>query len=358
MDHMEQEGDMWAPLAVALLLSQTVFASFEDENLSNSEDAGDAGKDTKMSEFQDPIKIQNASPTPDPERDEATFKLETDPLLKLFLTRILEEAGRKGIDETENRRKRSTDEVLAEDTAKRRDGTTLSAWLYWPIRQKQVFPADHRDTAQEKKSPAFNPWGGKRFSYDLFPNIRRPMRVPFNSWGGKRDGKNIRRLAEDKRTKFFNWGGKRTSFNSWGGKRDWEIANPCRTIAEDPERNSKNALIYDKRSEDKLKDPEEVEEKTSTQNDEKRVRFNSWGGKRFIHPSLPKEISEMHNYADEFSDEWLIAPNKRDGNNARSRIIFVPWGGKRNTNEDILNPNPHLTHQSVNIRKVFFPWGG
>lgn len=108
------------------------------------------------------------------------------------------------------------------------------------------------DLKQEKKTPRFSPWGGKRIdSYLSNPEFRQTVHV-FNSWGGKRDNEISKRLPPEDNGKLYSWNRlgpndnlelKRVSksdserkipFNSWGGKRWMDVVEFTPTILDDP----------------------------------------------------------------------------------------------------------------------------
>lgn len=161
----------------------------------------------------------------------------------------------------------------------------------------------------EKRSPAFNAWGGKR--------------AKFSSWGGKRD------YMDEKRAKFNSWGGKRGSqFSSWGGKRDGNSLN---------EVSGRNKDFPDKLVKlwggrwDTFQD--------------KRAKFNSWGGKR-----APKFSS----WGGKRSPE-LFEGVKRDKFYAPRKPAFSNWGGKRNDgtqdSHDEMEEYPWEQEEEHTIRK-------
>lgn len=108
-----------------------------------------------------------------------------------------------------------------------------------------------KESSQEKKTPRFSPWGGKRSeTYLPVPEIRQNTHV-FNSWGGKRVNEFSKLAMPERSGKLYAWNSvdsnenqelKRVSksntegkvpFNSWGGKRALNTVDYTSPILQD-----------------------------------------------------------------------------------------------------------------------------
>ncbi|XP_051161529.1 uncharacterized protein LOC127281710 isoform X2 [Leptopilina boulardi] len=229
--------------------------------------------------------------------------------------------------DTEKRRKRSIDEIgsshetFAIDFEKRKG--PMSSWFYWTDKDAIPIKERSKESSQEKKTPRFSPWGGKRSeTYLSDPEFRQNTHV-FNSWGGKRVNE-FSKLSppSEKNAKLYAWNSigsnenlelKRVSksntegkvpFNSWGGKRALNNIDYTSPILQDLHQ-FEGEIAYRKRKGDVGK----YQEKLIRKMDERRAqKFGSWGGKRFA------------NQQDEKMDE-------------RRAQKFESWGGKRFANQ-------------------------
>lgn len=282
------------------------------------------------------------------------------------------------IQDAVKRRKRSIDEsssdqeIFAKDFEKRK--RPLSSWFYWADKEALPIKERSKESSQEKKTPRFSPWGGKRSdSYLSKPELRQNTHV-FNSWGGKRVNEISKLVAPEKNAKLYAWNRvgsdenielKRVSksnqegkvpFNSWGGKRALNNIDYSSPILQDLQQ-LEGKIAYRKRKGDFEKSQEKLLRKV----EERRVplvqKFGSWGGKRF---ASQEEGENLNLSRDDFFQSLKSRIPKKRYNRALKKREFQPWGGKRSP--ETIPDNPNDTERrppaSFFVRKVFFPWGG
>ncbi|XP_051161539.1 uncharacterized protein LOC127281710 isoform X3 [Leptopilina boulardi] len=303
--------------------------------------------------------------------------------------------------DTEKRRKRSIDEIgsshetFAIDFEKRKG--PMSSWFYWTDKDAIPIKERSKESSQEKKTPRFSPWGGKRSeTYLSDPEFRQNTHV-FNSWGGKRVNE-FSKLSppSEKNAKLYAWNSigsnenlelKRVSksntegkvpFNSWGGKRALNNIDYTSPILQDLHQ-FEGEIAYRKRKGDVGK----YQEKLIRKMDERRAqKFGSWGGKRFANQQDDEKMDErraqkfgswggkrfanqqdgenLHLADEDFFESLKSRLPKKRANRALRKREFQPWGGKRSP--ETIPENPNDTERrppaSFFVRKVFFPWGG
>lgn len=295
--------------------------------------------------------------------------------LKIPTQKLRETAKTNEKEDAEKRRKRSIEEIVSDqktfttDFQKRK--SPLSSWFYWA--DKDVIPIKERskESSQEKKTPRFSPWGGKRSeTYLPVPEIRQNTHV-FNSWGGKRVNEFSKLAMPERSGKLYAWNSvdsnenqelKRVSksntegkvpFNSWGGKRALNTVDYTSPILQDLHQ-LEGEIAYRKRKEQLGK----YQEKMMRKIDERRAqKFGSWGGKRFANRPNGENL---HLSGEDFFESLKSRLPKKRSMRALRKREFQPWGGKRSP--ETIPDNPNETERrpqaSFFVRKVFFPWGG
>ncbi|XP_024939314.1 uncharacterized protein LOC107266344 [Cephus cinctus] len=309
------------------ILTPTTFANLELENFEGPVDLDDSGRYVKFGKMDHPPSLSNSinEDNADEQDNSAAngdagsksnielndcnlasrknlvlyFPGKTREILVKCLTP--EETNLKDrLSEAANkRRKRSVQ--FSEDENRinnknKRNSSPMATWFHFHTQDKMIPIQERQDPLQEKKSPAFNPWGGKRMMVlrENF-NGQRAMRMPFNSWGGKRSDESFEKYNEEKRGRFFNWGGKRVPFDSWGGKR---------AKATERQRVPFNSWGG------------------------KRVSFHNWGGKRgWILEEDGKETGKDRRHI--FNSYYKRSKTDSSDELDVKRTKFHAWGGKR-----------------------------
>ncbi|KAG7190220.1 hypothetical protein KM043_006343 [Ampulex compressa] len=300
----------------------------------------------------------------------------------LYSANIKEEDSHGDVEKDRDPKFVGVSELRAKIVKKRSETASAGSWLYLPSKERVSSIAASSDLSQEKKSPAFNPWGGKRIAlYKMGPNIRRPIRVPFNSWGGKRNGaydsagaeqqaKRNRFLVdrlgprilveglEIKRVPEIGKSGWKVPFNSWGGKRSQELTDIERRklmlMAENDVGREESAFATGD-----LEEPIDEKRSSKSGSGKTRARFNSWGGKRAEDPEDAGLDNEgAYDYEDE--EDKRRSLTKRSNQGLQKKVRFNSWGGKRDTRARtfLLDKDYDLPKELIEEGKSFYPWSG
>lgn len=248
-------------------------------------------------------------------------------------------------------------------------------------------PQAYAFRSRQYKIP-FKPWNGKRNPDEDFS----PKRLPFRAWGGKRD--NNEDGMAPKRIPFRAWGGKRTEelavnpsytnsntkalddvislmidnkrehhkktkFYSWGGKRleaSVPLAPHYLPTSLDLVNGgfSPNKILYSMAPFGDLKDSS-ADGNILIPADahivaHRRLKFNSWGGKRAENRyKTPDEVEgkrRFNAWGGKRADNRYKIPDEAEG-----KRRFNAWGGKR-------ADNTYKTPDEVEGKRRFNAWGG